>query len=242
MKNEAEHEAAHAVSAWRQGEKINFLTVGGPLEEFSGYSTACYCTHTGSTSNKNTSFLIKSAPMALRRDIKQIGDLNDILRFMKEVRPENLMHLKMVESAWELLHPDMMDEPENFEEFLERYQKPILKFYERFKKQAEELMASENIQRCVAVLAEELNKKKQLSGYEVADILEKNWKGDLPSSVLPKERHATNQKNPRTPQEAQVTATALVEMAFNILRDHSDSDEVQGPLRAVLQCLFQLKD
>jgi len=49
---------------------------------------------------------------------------------------------------------------------------------------------------------EELSKRKYLSGYEVAEILEKSWKGDLPSCVLPKKEHVTNQTNPRTAEEA----------------------------------------
>ena len=243
MKDASEHEACHALTAWVHGGRLSLVTVGGPLKELSdGQQTCAYCDYTDPTYNKRSRFLTMAAPLALRRNVEAFSDLNDIWQFMKELRPENLEHKEMAAAAWDLVSSDMLDPPSSAEDFRDRYQKPILEFYERFKELAEGFMDDENVQRCIFLLAQEINEKKCLSGYEVAEILERNWEGELPEKVLPKEKHNTNQTNPRSAEEAKITALALVSLAFDILRGHSDSDEVQRPLRAILQCLFQFRE
>ena len=244
-KKTAYHEAAHAFAAWCYGEKIQLVTLVGPVKELKD-PRPYYC----------LSIRIETCD---GRKMEHEEVLNHIasslapaafeLDFFGKISCSGLLHAKQAieELVWQ--DPEVQkisDFAGRISNHSETWEDAALKFFKEYSAPVKKLVCSPLSLKVIEGLGDLLLKRGKLTGFETVTFLEKNWKGQMPEKALPAENHSMGVGEQSLKGRIDA-ASRLVKMAMGILQEHRPQDKqeeetIETAVKSMLTSIFSLEE
>lgn len=214
------HESYHALAGWYCGNKLQFMTVTGPIrenlppEKRTPYYTimnghpALAATERPSHADVEHKLMVNLAPGVIDMDAE--GRLSystalDVLEIMKILAWEDPRTRLLAAEARELL-----------EKYGDDLQAAAQSFFDSHSKDLKKLFGTEQANKAILKLPGELL-QGSLSGIQVAQIIEQAWEGPKPEHALPADQHLEVGTDRDDLEKALLAVGRLQQMAKEIL-------------------------
>lgn len=220
LERSAVHESSHAYTVWRCGGIIHNVTLVGPVKSSETMPVPRYCEYASMDYSRVQSAILLDAKVALAPAVNEeltgktisFGSLNDVREFMEKLAREDSKIQEMKRDARRLLKSLDAD-----------WEKPILKFVEKYKLDIEKIISKPRAQEAISKLAKKLLDQGHVNGYEAAAVFEEAC-GILPEGVQPAKYHSKNSKIEHLPGALKFLGE-LIQIGLNALRSYREKNE-----------------